>query len=307
MLSVIVPSFNEEQLITQTAARLKSILLDADIHYEIIFVDDGSSDGTWDRICLASEDNEAVRGISFSRNFGKDAAIFAGLEAAKGDCCAVIDCDLQHPPEKLLEMFALWQDGFEVVNGAKSSRGKEKKSHSFAIKWFYNMMSKAVKIDMTRASDYKLLDRRVVQTLLSLPERKPFFRALAVWVGFRTAEVDFDVDERKAGSSHWSTFSLFRYALSNISSFSAAPMQIVTLLGFVMLAVLFILGIHTLVRWFSGNAVEGFTTVILLQLLIGSILMISIGIIGYYIAQIFTEIKGRPRYIVTKHCGGRDE
>ncbi len=303
MLSVIVPAFNEEELIGNTADRIARTLLDGDIAYEIIFVDDGSADSTWDRICLAGKKDACVRGIRFSRNFGKEAAIFAGLDTANGDCCAVIDCDLQHPPEKLVDMYALWLQGFEVVSGVKSSRGKERKSHSLAAKWFYSIMNRAVRVDMRRASDYKLLDRRVVQALLSFPERRTFFRGLAAWVGFRTAEVEFNVDERREGTSHWSTTSLFKYALSNISSFSSAPMQIVTVLGLVMLAVSIIFGIQTLVRWFCGSAVEGFTTVILLLLFIGSILMISIGIIGYYIAQIFSEIKGRPRYIVSGRCG----
>lgn len=304
MLSVIVPAFNEESLISKAAERLAGVLHKADIPYEIIFVDDGSSDKTWDKILIAKETDHAVRGLCFSRNFGKEAAIFAGLGAAQGECSAVIDCDLQHPPEKLVEMYALWRQGYEIINGVKTTRGKESTAHSLAARWFYRLMNRAIRLDMSRASDYKLLDRRAVQTLLSLPERKTFFRALTGWIGYRTAEVEFDVSERTEGKTHWSAASLFRYALSNISSFSSAPMQIVTVLGAVMLAVSLIFGIQTLIGWCCGNSVEGFTTVIILELFIGSILMISLGIIGYYIAQIFTETKGRPRYVVAKRCGG---
>ena len=156
---------------------------------------------------------------------------------------------------------------------------------------------------MRRASDYKLMDRRVVDVLLALPERKTFFRALTGWVGYRTAEVEYDVAERTAGVTHWSTLSLLRYAFSNIAAYSSAPMQAVTILGVLTLAVAVVLGIQTLVRRLSGNAVEGFTTVIILLLFIGSVLMISLGIIGYYIAEIFVEIKNRPRYLVARRCG----
>lgn len=307
MLSVIIPAYNEAGGITQAAQTIGKVLQSAGIPYELIFVNDGSSDGSWDEITRTAAQDPAVRGLSFSRNFGKEAAIFAGLGAAGGDCCAVIDCDLQHPPEKLLEMYALWQQGYEVVNGVKTDRGKESGLHSFAAGTFYKIMSKAIKIDMSRASDFKLMDRRVVDTLLDLSEHRTFFRALVAWAGFRTAEVEFSVAERAVGDTHWSAVSLIRYAISNIASYSSAPMQIVTILGVLTLLFSAVLGIQTLVKWMCGTAADGFTTVIILILLIGSILMISLGIIGYYIAQIFYEVKARPRYIVAETCGQKKE
>lgn len=302
MLSVILPAYNETGLISRAAERIGDVLRSANIPYELIFVDDGSTDGTWDEIAKVAETDSTVQGVGFSRNFGKEAAIFAGLEAATGDCCAVMDCDMQHPPEKLPEMYALWQQGWEVVNGVKADRGRESGLHSFAAKTFYKLMSKAIRIDMSRASDFKLLDRRVVDTLLGLTERKPFFRAMVSWVGFRSTDVEFCVAEREQGKSHWATLSLFRYAISNISSFSSAPMQIVTGLGVLTFLFSLVLGVQTLINWASGNAMDGFTTVILVLLLIGSILMISLGIIGYYISQIFMEVKDRPRYLVSRAC-----
>lgn len=307
MLSVVIPAYNEEKLIGLAAGRIGSILREAGIPYELIFVDDGSADRTWEEIGQAAQSDECVRGVSFSRNFGKEAAIFAGLEAAKGDCCAVIDCDLQHPPEKLPEMYALWQQGWEVVNGVKADRGKESGLHTFAANTFYRMMSKAVRIDMASSSDFKLMDRRVVAALLGLGERKTFFRALTGWVGFRSINVEFSVADRAEGTSHWSTLSLFRYAFSNIASYSSAPMQIVTVLGVLTLILSLVLGVQTLIRWALGHAADGFTTVIILLLLIGSILMISLGIIGYYIAELFIEVKARPRYLVAKTCGSPAE
>lgn len=303
MLSVVIPAYNEEGAIFPAVQGIGTVLQNADIPYELIFVDDGSADNTWNEIAQAAEQDAAVRGVSFSRNFGKEAAIFAGLEAAQGDCCAVMDCDLQHPPEKLPEMYALWQQGWEVINGVKVDRGRESGLHSFAAKCFYSLMSKAVRIDMSRASDFKLMDRKVVETLLNLAEHKTFFRALVAWVGFRTAEVEFSVAERTVGDTHWSTRSLIRYAISNITSYSSAPMQIVTVLGVLMLLFSLVLGAQTLFNWARGVAADGFTTVIILMLLIGSILMISLGIIGYYIAQIFIEVKARPRYLVARACG----
>ncbi|MDE6591163.1 MAG: glycosyltransferase family 2 protein [Oscillospiraceae bacterium] len=307
MLSVVIPAYNESGAISQAAQCIGRILRDADIPYELVFVDDGSSDDSWKEIMQTAQEDSTVRGISFSRNFGKEAAIFAGLEAAKGECCAVMDCDLQHPPEKLPEMYALWQQGWEVVNGVKVDRGRESGLHGFAAKTFYSIMSRAIRLDMSRASDFKLMDRRVVDTLLALSEHRTFFRALVAWVGFRTAEVEFSVAERTVGDTHWSTVSLFRYAISNIAAYSSAPMQIVTVLGVVTLLLSLILGVQTIVNWFRGGAADGFTTVIILMLLIGSILMISLGIIGYYISQIFMEVKARPRYLVARSCGqGRE-
>lgn len=303
MLSVVIPAYNEGHMILTAADAIGKVLSEAGIPHELLFVDDGSRDDTWDYILQAADKSAAVRGLSFSRNFGKEAAVFAGLEGAKGDCVAVIDCDLQHPCEKLVDMYRLWEQGWEVVNGVKVSRGKESAAHGLAAKCFYKLISGAVKLDMSRASDFKLMDRKVVDALLGLTEHKTFFRALVGWVGFKTTEVEFSVAERTEGATHWSTLSLIRYAVSNITSFSAAPMQAVTVLGVITLLMAFVLGIQTLVRWATGTAADGFTTVILLLLLIGSILMISLGIIGYYIAQIFAELKGRPRYLVARTCG----
>lgn len=306
MLSVILPSYNEEKMIHIAAARLADILGGAGIAYELLFVDDGSSDKTWSEITAASEKDAHVVGLHFSRNFGKEAAMFAGLERAKGDCVVVIDCDLQHPPEKIIEMYRLWEQGYEVVEGIKEDRGEETGFHRFAAKSFYGLISKATGMDMSSSSDFKLLDRKVVDTLNKMPERSVFFRALSFWVGFKKTEVTYCVQERTEGVSKWSTRSLVKYALTNISSFSSAPLQIVTVLGVIMLAVSVIMGVIALVQKICGVALGGFTTVILLLLFASSIIMISLGIIGYYIAKIYDEIKGRPRYIIADVCGGKD-
>ena len=303
MISVIIPAYNEEGMIAKTAETISSILTSAAIDHELIFVNDGSKDSTWDKIQEAAGKYPAVRGICFSRNFGKEAAMFAGMYYAKGACCVVIDCDLQHPPEKILEMYRLWEQGYEIIEAVKTDRGKESVLHRLSAQCFYKIISKVTDIDMSRASDFKLLDRKAVNVLLNMKEKNAFFRALSSWIGFKTTQVEFEVKERTVGESKWSTRALIKYAISNVTSFSAAPMQIVTILGILMLCASVVLGITALYQKFTGIALGGFTTVIIIQLFTGSIIMISLGIIGYYIAKIYEEIKGRPRYVVSETCG----
>ncbi len=303
MLSVILPSYNEEKMIPVAADTISGILERENIDFELLFIDDGSKDTTWENITRVAEKNAHVVGVHFSRNFGKEAAMFAGLEKATGDCCVVLDCDLQHPPEKIVEMYRLWEDGYEVVEGIKEDRGEESGLHKFAANSFYGLISRATGMDMSSSSDFKLLDRKVVDTLNSLPERNVFFRALSFWVGYRKATVYYSVRERTEGESKWSTKSLIKYAITNIGSFSSAPLHMVTVLGLIMLMVAIVFSIISLVQKLTGQALGGFTTVILLLLFSSSIIMISLGIVGYYIARIYDEIKGRPRYIISKMVG----
>ncbi len=306
MLTVIVPAYNEAEMVPLAAKEIVSVLACADIPFELLFVDDGSGDGTWEAIGSAKEllGDDSVKGIRFSRNFGKEAAIAAGLESAQGDCCVVIDCDLQHPPEAIVEMYRLWQDGYEVVEGVKSDRGPEGAFHGALAGSFYGLISKAMGMDLTDSSDFKLLDRKVIDAVNAMPERGVFFRALSYWVGFKKGEVPYKVRERQAGESKWSGWSLTKYALKNITSFSSAPMQIVTVLGVIALVVAVIFGAVSLVQWFMGEAIGGFTTVILLLLFMSSLIMISLGVIGYYIARIYDEVQGRPRFIVAETLEG---
>ena len=254
MLSVIIPAFNEEKMIPVTAKTISRILAEASIPCELLFIDDGSRDGTWKEICAASESRPEVRGVHFSRNFGKEAAMFAGLERAKGDCCVVLDCDLQHPPEKIVEMYRLWEQGYEVVEGIKEDRGEESAFHRFAANSFYSLISKAVNMNMASSSDFKLLDRKVVDTLNRMPERNVFFRALSYWVGFKKAEVSYCVRERTAGESKWSTRSLIRYAVTNITSFSSLPLHCITMLGALMLVISIVFSVISLVQKLKGGA-----------------------------------------------------
>ena len=305
MLSIVIPAYNEEKMILKTTEVVSGIMEREKIPFELVFVNDGSKDQTWEMIEKAAEKNSHVTGIRFSRNFGKESAIFAGLANAEGDCIAVMDCDLQHPPETLVEMYRLWEQGYEVIEGVKRSRGKESILHRASAGMFYKIMSKAVQIDMSRASDFKLMDRKAVEALLSMPERNAFFRALSSWVGYRTTSVEFDVQERTEGESKWSTWSLIKYAVRNIVGFSSAPLQMITVAGVLTLLLAVVLGIQSLVKYFCGHALEGFTTVILLLLIIGSLIMLSLGVIGIYIAMIYEEVKVRPRYFIARKISGR--
>lgn len=298
LLSVVIPAYNEESNIANTVSVISEVLRQTGTDYELLFVSDGSKDGTFDAIRREAARDPRVKGLQFSRNFGKEAAIFAGLDHARGDCCVVMDCDLQHPPALIPRMLALWREGYEVVEGVKKSRGAEKRGYKLSAGLFYRVLSRLTRVEMADTSDFKLLDRKVVEVLTALPERNTFFRALSFWAGFRSTRLEYEVAPRAYGKSKWSAGGLMKYAVSNVTSFSSAPLQLVTGLGLVLLVVSLVLGVQTLVRYFIGQAVEGFTTVILLLLLIGGALMISLGIIGHYIARIYEEVKGRPRYIV---------
>lgn len=300
LLSIILPSYNEALNIANTANVLSQLLDKEQIDYELIFISDGSTDNTYEEILKASERNPKIKGAKFSRNFGKEASIFAGLHLACGDACIVMDCDLQHPPEAIPKMYACWQQGYEVVEGIKSKRGKESLFYKLSAGLFYKIMSRLIKMDMNSSSDFKLLDRKVVDVLLSLPEKNTFFRALTFWAGFKTTSVEYEVQKRIYGKSKWSMWSLMKYAITNATSFSTLPLQLITVMGIVSIAGSLILGIQTLVKYLMGTAVEGFTTVILLILIIGGLIMVSLGIIGHYLARIYEEVKGRPKYIISQ-------
>ena len=302
LISIIVPAYNEQDNITRCYEAINNTLTGANINYELIFVDDGSKDLTYSKIVEASVSSQNVRGLSFSRNFGKEAAIFAGLEAAKGDAAIVMDCDLQHPPTLIPEMIGKWQEGYEVVEAVKSSRGHEGLFHKLSAKLFYSIISKATKIDMSNASDYKLIDRKAIDALLLMPERAPFFRALSSWIGFKSTTIPFEVRVREVGTSKWSTLSLTKYAIRNITSFSGSPLQLVTVMGWILFIFGICVAIEALYQYFTGTAATGFTTVILLQLITSGGIMISLGIIGLYISKIYDEIKSRPKYIISKTC-----
>lgn len=258
-LSIVLPAYNENTNIEKSYNAIRRILEQAKINFELVYVNDGSKDNSWDEILKVIEKSKqelidsSVVGVNFSRNFGKEAAILAGLASASGGACVVMDCDLQHPAETLVDMYKLWQEGYEVVEGVKRSRGKEGALYKVGAKTFYKMMTKATKIDMSRASDFKLLDRKAVKSILDMPERNMFFRGLSSWIGFKKTEVEFDVKERENGESKWSKWSLIKYAINNITTFSTAPMQFISVAGILTFLGATIMGVQTLVKYFRGG------------------------------------------------------
>lgn len=296
MLSIIIPAYNEEENIENTASVISGIMKENSIDCEILFVDDGSGDRTWELIENLSRTNKSVRGLKFSRNFGKEGAVFAGLKRCKGDCAVVIDCDLQHPPALMVEMYGLWKQGYQVVEAVKASRGKEGFLYKLFAKSFYGLMKSSSGINMQGASDYKLMDRQVVDALNELPERITFFRALSSWVGFKTTQIEFNVAPRNAGKSKWNFKKLFKFALSNLTSFTNAPLHLVTVMGIIFFIAAVVLGIIDRVGACSGVPQNW---ILPLLLLTGAVIMLALGVIGYYLSKIYEEIKDRPRYLVS--------
>lgn len=304
-MSIVLPAYNEEKNISLSYNVISELLNNHGIQFELIYVNDGSKDRTWDEI--KKLEPQHCSGINFSRNFGKEAAIDAGLKKATGDCVVVMDCDLQHSPEALVEMYAKWLEGYEVVEGIKLNRGKEGFCHKVFAKIFYSLISKANGMDMRNSSDYKLLDRKVVDELNQLPEKNRFFRALSYWIGFKQTTVHYEVLERVEGKSKWTKKSLIKYAINNITSFSTAPLHVVTWIGSLYLLFSLILSVYVLIQHFLGISLEGFTTVIILLLLVGSSILIALGVIGIYIGKLCEEQKNRPSFIIKETYGGNDE
>jgi len=301
ILSVLIPVHNEGDQIAENLSLIHEEALKTGLPMEIIAIDDGSTDKTWHILQSMVERVPGLKALRFSRNFGKEAAICAGLAYSSGQACIVIDSDLQHPPELITEMVRLWRDErWDIVEGIKKTRGTEPLINQIGALFFYRTLSSLSGYNLHGSSDFKLLDRKVIDAWLDLRERNTFFRGMVSWLGFRRRQITFSVPKRRLTQSRWSFLGLFRLAVVAITAFSSLPLQAVTILGglFLLCAILF--STYALVMYFAGLAFPGFTTVIILELLIGGVLMVSLGIIGTYIAQIYQEVKYRPRYVVAE-------
>ena len=304
LLSVVVPAHNEARGIAHATAIILNALASCGMRLELIVVDDGSRDDTFERVRELSRKDPRIKGLRFSRNFGKEAALLAGLKSASGDAVVTIDSDLQHPPALIPQMIEEWRNGAMVVDAVKRSRKNDGPLTRVRAELFNTLLSRLGGINLENASDFKLLDRVVVDAIThALPERQRFYRGLADWVGYRHASVPFDVGTRAAGEGKWSLWKLVGLATTAIVSFTSAPLQIVTVLGVLTLGLGFVVGADALIAWFQGRAVSGFATTIITLLVVGSFIMISLGIIGEYLAKIYDEIKARPSYLVESAVG----
>ena len=298
---ILMPFYNEEKQIPITIETLLHMKEFEGYSYSLLMIDDGSKDNTWNAICDGAKKYPGkVRGLHFSRNFGKESAICAGLDYADTDAVILMDGDLQHPPEYIPQMLHLWQEGYDVVEGVKVSRQKESLGGKIMAKLFYGLFKKVAGYDLENASDFKLLDKKVITHWRSLQEHNTFFRGLSQWLGFERISVPFTVAERTTGTSRFTLRKLIRLSLDAITAFSAVPLQIITGIGFLFLLGALILAIQTVVKFFIGTSAGGFPTVILIELTVGACVMISLGLIGTYISRIFDEVKNRPRYIISE-------
>jgi polyisoprenyl-phosphate glycosyltransferase len=304
LVSVVIPAYNEGANIKNVAAEVARVLEHSRVTLEIIIVDDGSMDETFEEACRLARADACVKAIRFSRNFGKEAALLAGLRAATGDVVVTMDADLQHPPAIIPELLEKWRQGAKVVHAVKRSRETDPWIVRMRAAAFNLLMARLTGIDIKNSSDFKLLDRIAVDAIIhGLPERRRFYRGLAGWIGYASATVAFDVCRRESGQAKMSFGRLLGLATVAIVTFTAAPLRIVTLLGVLTLSFGFLVGADTLLSWWQGKAVSGFATIILTSLILGSFIMISLGIIGEYIAKIYDELKARPSYLVETTMG----
>ena len=300
LVSVVIPLYNEGGNLRGFLSDLKAALDKTGCPFELILIDDGSPDDTWKVISDEAEMLPVIRAVRLSRNFGKELALCAGLERARGDAIVLMDGDGQHPPALLPDMLRLWKTtGADIVEAVKLKRGPESLSGKLGALLFYIVLNKLSGFDLRGASDFKLMNRKAINAWLEMQERNVFFRGMTAWLGFTTVRIPFEVARRAAGKSSWSYLKRLRLAVTGMTAFSSFPLQLITLAGALFFIFAVVLGAQTLYLKLAGRSVSGFATVILLELIIGSSLMISLGIVGEYLARIYEEVKGRPRYVVT--------
>jgi dolichol-phosphate mannosyltransferase len=306
LLSIVVPCYNEEQVIVETNRQLVATLAALDgLDFEIVYVDDGSSDATVDRLRAIQDTNPHARVVRLSRNFGHQLAVSAGLEHASGDGVVIIDADLQDPPEVILEMVARWRDGYDVVYGMRTDRAGETAFKLWTAKLFYRFINRLSKVQLPLdVGDFRLLDRRVVDVLLSMPERDRFLRGMVSWIGFRQVAVMYRRAERHAGKSKYPLFKMLQFAADGVISFSLTPLRLALWVGFLSIGLAFAGILYALIiRLYTNDWVRGWTSIFTAVLFIGGAQLVTLGIIGEYIGRIYAEVKRRPLYVVQERLG----
>jgi polyisoprenyl-phosphate glycosyltransferase len=299
LLSIVVPVYNEADVVDEFLRRLHGALADAG-PYELVVVDDGSTDGTWERLLSHSVEDGRLRLIRLSRNFGHQIALTAGLDAARGQAIVTMDGDLQHPPEFIGTLLAKWREGYDVVHAVRATQAGGSGFKRLTARFFYRLFRRLASVDLpAQAGDFRLFSRRAADALARMPERARFLRGLASWIGFRQVSVVYQEDPRYAGTTKWLPRKMLRFGADAIVSFSTGPLKLVSALGFFVVGLCGLyLAYIVYARFFSDRTVQGWTSVIVALLLIGGIQLLSLGIVGQYIARIFDEAKGRPLYFV---------
>ena len=303
LITIIVPCYNEEKVLDLFYKEIISIIsCITNYDFEIIFIDDGSSDNTLNILKNLAFKDSRIKYINFSRNFGKESAMLSGLESSKGDFVCIMDADLQHPPKLLYEMIDGIEEGYDSVSTRRKNRIGEPKVRSFLAKLFYKIINKTSKTQIIEAAtDYRLMNRKMVNSILKLSEYNRFTKGIFEWVGFKTKWIEIDNVERAAGETSWSFYSLFTYAIEGIVSFSVAPLKIASFIGIIFSLISFIYAIYILVRTLIlGIDTPGYASLICIVLFIGGIQLISIGIIGEYLSRTYLEVKNRPNYIINE-------
>ncbi|MEN3141353.1 glycosyltransferase family 2 protein [Ochrobactrum sp. WV_118_8] len=301
-VSLVSPFYNEEKGVQAFFARINEVFAPLADRYEleVVCINDGSRDGTYDELVKAKAANHYITVIDLSRNFGKEAAISAGLDFATGDAVVPIDSDLQHPPEVILELIQKWEEGIEVVLAKRVDRDTDHTVQKLTANWFYRVHNKISDIEIPAdVGDFRLMDRKVVEALKTLPETRRFMKGLFAWVGFRTATVEYKVAPREHGNSSFNTWKLWNFAIEGITSFSSAPLRIWTYLGFALSSLSLLYAVYLLIKTiFFGADTPGFASIMITLLFASGVQLIGIGVLGEYVGRIFAESKRRPVYIV---------
>ncbi|HEY2864038.1 MAG TPA: glycosyltransferase family 2 protein [Casimicrobiaceae bacterium] len=309
-LSIVVPVYNEESGLAAFWARLAPVLGSLASRGEVIFIDDGSSDGTLAQLMSLRHVDPRVRIVSLSRNFGKEIALSAGLDHADGDAVIPIDADLQHPPELIAELVARWRDGNDIVIALRRDRATDGLARRTASRLFHSLFARMTTVPVVRdAGDFRLMSRPVVEALRRLPERTRFMKGLYAWVGFRQTTISYDIEPRREGRSKWSAWHLWRLAIDGITSFSSLPLKVWSVIGLAFALAALTYGSYLIVRTVvRGIDVPGYASVMVVILFLGGLQLLSLGIIGEYLGRVYDEVKARPLYVVRQRIGfDRDE
>ena len=305
MISIVIPVFNEEDCIEQLYLQLVSVLSGIEMDYEIIFVDDGSTDDSVNLIKALNQSNHNVKLVQFSKNFGHQIALTAGLDYARGQVVVVMDADLQHPPEVIPEMLLKWREGFDIVNTVRQDTEDASLLKTMTASCFYILFNKLAHINMpSNSADFRLMDRKVVNSFKQIRERTRFMRGLTSWIGFNTTGIEYIAKPRAAGETKYSIKKMIKFAIEGITSFSTLPLYFSIYLGFLFSGLGFFYSSYVIyIRIFTQLAIPGWSSIIMLTTIIGGIQLITLGMIGVYIGKIFDEVKQRPLYLVQTLLG----